>query len=200
MKNYYEILEVNEKASQDTISKVFKMHMKKWHPDLYQGEEKIVAENKTKELSEAYNILSDENKRKEYDTELSQQNLTTNYEIENLRQENEMLKKDIEKRNLIISNLINPSSETYKKIIYDTLKEENNNNINNNINTNSDNYYYDNYNNQEEYETENNNNVYKQRFYNNAIALLIKLLISSLILIIGCFFIFILLTNIPIFK
>ena len=117
MKNYYEILEVNEKASQDTISKVFKMHMKKWHPDLYQGEEKIIAENKTKELSEAYNILSDENKRKEYDTELSQQNLTTNYEIENLRQENEMLKKDIEKRNLIISNLINPSSETYKKII-----------------------------------------------------------------------------------
>ena len=66
MKNYYEILEVNEKASQDTISKVFKMHMKKWHPDLYQGEEKIIAENKTKELSEAYNILSDENKRKGY--------------------------------------------------------------------------------------------------------------------------------------
>ena len=33
MKNYYEILEVNKKASQETISKVYKFLAKKYHPD-----------------------------------------------------------------------------------------------------------------------------------------------------------------------
>lgn len=120
MKNYYEILEVNEKASQEVINKVFKMHIKKWHPDLYQGEAKIEAENKTKELNEAYSTLSDETKRAEYDTELSMQReiKSENYELEMLREENEMLKKNIEKKDMIINNLINPSSDTAKKMHY----------------------------------------------------------------------------------
>ena len=119
MKNYYEILEVNEKASQEIINKVFKMHIKKWHPDLYQGDEKIEAENKTKELNEAYSILSDENKRANYDMELqSEKNISSgeSYELEALREENEMLKRSLEKRDQIINNLIHPSSETTKSM------------------------------------------------------------------------------------
>ena len=54
MKNYYEILEVNEHASLDTIKKVFKMQIKASHPDLYSGSEKEKMEKKVKELNEAY--------------------------------------------------------------------------------------------------------------------------------------------------
>lgn len=69
MKNYYEILEVNKKASQETISKVYKFLAKKYHPDA-NPDNKQEAEEKFKEISEAYEILSNEEKRKEYDEEL----------------------------------------------------------------------------------------------------------------------------------
>ena len=69
MKNYYEILEVNKKASQETISKVYKFLAKKNHPDA-NPDNKQEAEEKFKEISEAYEILSNEEKRKEYDEEL----------------------------------------------------------------------------------------------------------------------------------
>jgi len=70
MKNYYEILEVNETASQEVISRVYKMLAKKYHPDL-NPENPKQAEEKFKEVSEAYEILSDEKKRKEYDEKLA---------------------------------------------------------------------------------------------------------------------------------
>jgi len=56
MKNYYDILEVSRKASKETINKIFKIHMKANHPDLFQGDEKIKAEEKSKELTEAIGI------------------------------------------------------------------------------------------------------------------------------------------------
>lgn len=73
MENYYEILEVNEKASIEIIKKVFKIHIKKNHPDLFTGKEKLEAEEKVKKLNEAYATLSDEIKRKEYDLKLEQE-------------------------------------------------------------------------------------------------------------------------------
>ena len=48
MKNYYEILEVNKKASQETISKVYKFLAKKYHPDA-NPENKQEAEEKFKD-------------------------------------------------------------------------------------------------------------------------------------------------------
>ena len=48
MKNYYEILQVSNKADKDTISKVYKYLIKKNHPDLFSGEEKKQAEIKAK--------------------------------------------------------------------------------------------------------------------------------------------------------
>ena len=41
MKNYYEILEVNPKASQEMIEKTYKFLVKKYHPDLYSSIEKM---------------------------------------------------------------------------------------------------------------------------------------------------------------
>ncbi len=94
MKNYYEILEVNNKASPDIIKKVFKLQIKKYHPDVVGEGEKGLAEIKVKELNEAYDILSDENKRAEYDRVLNEEleSIKHNYdnqllyEIENLKQ------------------------------------------------------------------------------------------------------------------
>jgi curved DNA-binding protein len=63
-KNYYEVLGVGEKASTDEIKKAFKKLAVKYHPDKGGDQEKF------KEVSEAYETLSDKKKREEYDTML----------------------------------------------------------------------------------------------------------------------------------
>lgn len=65
MKNYYEILGVDKKASQDEIKKAFRKLARKYHPDLNPGDKN--SEQKFKELNEAYTVLGDEKKRAEYD-------------------------------------------------------------------------------------------------------------------------------------
>ena len=65
-KNYYDILNVSKDASEDEIKKSYRKLAVKWHPDKNKdGKEE--AESKFKEISEAYQVLSDENKRKIYD-------------------------------------------------------------------------------------------------------------------------------------
>jgi curved DNA-binding protein CbpA len=71
MKNYYTILEVNENASSEVIEKVYKVLAKKYHPDMNQGVEQKEAEEKFKDVLEAYDVLSNENKRAVYDKNLS---------------------------------------------------------------------------------------------------------------------------------
>lgn len=71
MGNLYEILNVDKNASKDEIKKSYRKLSLKYHPDKQTGktdEEKKDAENKFKEISEAYAILSDDNKRNQYDT------------------------------------------------------------------------------------------------------------------------------------
>ena len=70
MSNLYEILEVSEKASKEVIDKAYHVLAKKYHPDLQQDDEKKIAEEKMKQINEAYEILSNEEKRKQYDEEL----------------------------------------------------------------------------------------------------------------------------------
>ena len=80
MKDYYGILEVNEKASQEIIEKAYKTLVKKYHPDLYSSVQKRDAEKKLKDINEAYNILSDSFLRSQYDIELQRErnNIKTN--------------------------------------------------------------------------------------------------------------------------
>lgn len=106
MKNYYDILEVSRKASKDTINKIFKIHMKSNHPDLFQGDDKIKAEEKSKELTEAYNVLSDEVQRAKYDEELEAQESESSFNnVQAIMEENEYLKQVIAKKDQYISRL-----------------------------------------------------------------------------------------------
>ncbi|MBO5476697.1 MAG: DnaJ domain-containing protein [Clostridia bacterium] len=109
MKNYYDILEVSRKASKDTINKIFKLHMKANHPDLFHGEEKIKAEEKSKELTEAYNVLSDDIKRAKYDEELEVQE-NANSQIQQIINENEYLRQVIAEKDELISRFTNNGS------------------------------------------------------------------------------------------
>ncbi|WBW50365.1 molecular chaperone DnaJ [Peptoniphilus equinus] len=65
MRNLYDVLEVSSSATQAEIKKSYKKLAKKYHPDLNQGDEN--AEKQFKEVSFAYEVLSDETKRKTYD-------------------------------------------------------------------------------------------------------------------------------------
>lgn len=73
MKNYYEILEVNKKASKEVIEKAYKVLVKKYHPDLYKGEKQKYAEKKIRDINEAYDVLSDEFLKRQYDVELERE-------------------------------------------------------------------------------------------------------------------------------
>ena len=78
MKNYYDLLEVTPKASKEIIEKAYKVLIKKYHPDLYSGEERIYAENKTRDLNEAYRILTSGFLREQYDLELEKEKSFSN--------------------------------------------------------------------------------------------------------------------------
>jgi len=68
VKNYYTVLGVNQKDSADTIKKAYRVLAKKYHPD--NNPEDKVAEAKMQEAAEAWEILGNEDKRKEYDGKL----------------------------------------------------------------------------------------------------------------------------------
>ena len=64
-RDYYEVLGVSKTASEDEIKKAYRKLAKKYHPDLNPGDKE--AEAKFKEANEAYEVLSDSQKKARYD-------------------------------------------------------------------------------------------------------------------------------------
>ena len=66
-KDYYAVLGVSKEATPEEIRKAYKKLAIKWHPDKHVDDKKE-AEEKFKEIAEAYSVLSDPDKKREYDT------------------------------------------------------------------------------------------------------------------------------------
>ena len=64
-RDYYEVLGVSKDADEATLKKAYRALAKKYHPDMNPGDAE--AEKKFKEASEAYAVLSDADKRRQYD-------------------------------------------------------------------------------------------------------------------------------------
>lgn len=132
--NYYDILEVNKNASSEIIEKAYKTLVKKYHPDLQENDLKIKYEEKIKKINEAYSILSDSEKRKNYDLFLKNNEISID-DYNKLYQENIILKKEINylKNNYKQNNINNNSNNR----IYTTQNYTvENNKVNNYKNTN----------------------------------------------------------------
>lgn len=95
MKNYYEILEVDKKASPEIIEKAYKVLAKKYHPDLQENENIKKAEEMMKSINEAYSVLSDEFKRRTYDEQI-QENMVPEVEYRKVVEENQELKNRLQ--------------------------------------------------------------------------------------------------------
>lgn len=65
--DYYNILKVNRNASDEDLKKAYRRLAMIWHPDKNHNSNKTEAESKFKQISEAYDVLSDPQKRQIYD-------------------------------------------------------------------------------------------------------------------------------------
>ena len=94
MKNFYEILEVNENASLEVIEKAYRVLAKKYHPDAWPPDKVYWAEDRFKEITEAYQTLSNDFLRHEYDLKIG---VNTSFEdkYNELYRENENLKQEV---------------------------------------------------------------------------------------------------------
>ncbi len=66
-RDYYEVLGIGRNAAPDDIKKAFRRLARQYHPDLHTGSRKAEMEKKFKEVNEAYEVLSDPDRRQKYD-------------------------------------------------------------------------------------------------------------------------------------
>lgn len=93
MKDYYAILEINENASRETIDKVYKLLVKKYHPDLQDDNKRFEYEDIMKEINEAYDVLTNKDKKEVYDLELKEYRMNKIMEEIRVNQQQEYLQQ-----------------------------------------------------------------------------------------------------------
>ena len=118
MITYYEILEVSRMASKEVITKAYKVLVRKYHPDLEQAKEKMVR------INEAYETLSDDEKRKKYDDKIA------------ILEEKERIAKEKERKQSKTQNINNNRNINVNRNTVDV--NSNINNIDNRNNLNND--------------------------------------------------------------
>ena len=125
MITYYEILEVSRIASKEVITKAYKVLVRKYHPDLEQDEKKKdEAKEKMVRINEAYETLSDDEKRKKYDDTIA------------ILEEKERIAKEKERQQSKTQNVNNNRNINVNRNI-DNVNSNNNININNIDNDNN---------------------------------------------------------------
>ncbi len=120
MKNYYEILEVNKKASKEIIEKAYRVLEKRYHQDLYNSKEGDNVEQKIRDINEAYKILSDDFLREQYDSEM-QKERDYNEQFKNRMKKQYTEKKEHEKQFLNLSKTKQQNKETQEVYNIGTL-------------------------------------------------------------------------------
>lgn len=105
MKNYYEILEVNEKASKEIIENAYKTLLQRYKPEDFSGEAQNLVKEKVKEINEAYKIISDDFLREQYDLELKKEK-QEEFNVNNIYTKQEKIKQETPK----------PKEEKTKKV------------------------------------------------------------------------------------
>lgn len=109
-KNYYELLQIDKNASPEIIEKAYKTLVKKYHPDLQSETLKNNCEEILKKINEAYEILSDVNKRKLYDSSIYKNHISEE-DYNNLNKENKILKEELNSLKASqVKNTKNPSN------------------------------------------------------------------------------------------
>ena len=107
-KNYYDILQINQNASPEIIEKAYKTLAKKYHPDLQEEVNKKEAEEILKEINEAYEVLSNPDKKALYDQNLKNEGISQE-DYDKIYYQNEELKKEI---NNLKNNISNTTSSS----------------------------------------------------------------------------------------
>lgn len=173
-KNYYDWLEINKNASNEIVEKAYRTLVKKYHPDLQEGEKKLEYEEILKHINEAYDTLSDPIKRQSYDAQIKENSYTEdNYQ--NLYNENQELKNEI--NNLNIKN----QSQEYQNKINQEQYNQNDAEYNKKMNDAINKAYYD------AYIQDLKNRGYKIKYkktFKDYIKILISIIIAILILLI----------------
>lgn len=102
MENYYDLLEINMNFTTEELKKKYREFVKRYHPDKYMNESSDIQnkmKNKFLKISKAYEILSDEKLKKEYDLSLNKDNKERNKKMDmknnNFNKEAFFNKKDI---------------------------------------------------------------------------------------------------------
>ena len=115
MKNYYEILEVSENASTEVIDRAYKVLAKKYHPDTWPSDKAYWAESKFKELSEAYQVLSNPSLRMKYDMKIGLKNNSSNNNYDYLNFEEETLNNTSYNQPNDVNRFVKPNIAYFKR-------------------------------------------------------------------------------------
>lgn len=184
-KNYYEILEVDKKASKEIIKKAYSTLVKKYHPDLQPNDIKKIYEEKLKLINEAYETLSDDNKRINYNETIIDESTYLKHQIKVLSDENQLLKSQLSQLQTIYGD-----SPDYTNNFSSLNNFNNHNNADESVNTSHIKYYsnpsYKSYNNDED-------EFHSSTNYNKFNSFIIELLKKILSFILTCLFFYIML-------